>query len=76
MDSQGWVRFRRGDAKAALATLQEAYKLRADPEIAAHIGEVLWALDRHDDANRVWQEAATKFPDNKALGDVMKRFAH
>lgn len=74
MDSQGWVRFRRGDAKAALATLEQAYKLRADPEIAAHIGEVLWALDRHDDASRVWREAAAKFPDNKALSDVIQRF--
>ena len=75
MDSQGWVRFRRGDVKGGLETLERAYKIRPDPEIAAHIGEVLWALDRREEANRVWREAQAKFPDNSALREVIERFA-
>lgn len=50
MDSLGWVEFRLGRLDQALKTLQRAYGIKADAEIAAHLGEVLWKLGRHDEA--------------------------
>ncbi|MBR0568265.1 tetratricopeptide repeat protein [Azoarcus sp. L1K30] len=67
LDSLGWVRFRRGDAATALTHLERAYALRADPEIAAHMGEVLWQLDRRADAERLFDAAIAAHPDNAVL---------
>ncbi|WP_407279701.1 tetratricopeptide repeat protein [Aromatoleum evansii] len=73
LDSMGWVRFRRNDAAGALAHLEKAYGMRQDPEIAAHLGEVLWTLKRQSDASRVWDEALKTNPDNDALKSTVKR---
>ncbi|NTV10522.1 MAG: tetratricopeptide repeat protein [Zoogloea sp.] len=74
MDSMGWVRYRRGDLPGALEYLQKAYGLRADPEIAAHLGEVLWKMGRHEEAAKTWHEAAAANPDNEALTKVIRKF--
>lgn len=74
LDSMGWVRFRQGKLPEALKTLEYAYGLKADPEIAAHLGEVLWALGRKDDARRLLKEAASKNPDNEVLSGTIKKF--
>ena len=42
-DSLGWVYFQRGQRQDALAILQQAFAYRPHPEVAAHLGEVLWA---------------------------------
>ena len=73
LDSMGWVRFRRGDGNGALAHLERAYRMRQDPEIAAHLGEVLWSLHRRTDADRIFDEAMTAHPDNKLLRDTAQR---
>ncbi len=75
LDSMGWVLFRQGDLAGALTHLEQAYTLRDDPEIAAHLGEVLWVLGRQDDARRALLEAQKKYPDNEALADAIKKFA-
>lgn len=75
LDSMGWVLYRQGDLAAALQNLEKAYGIRSDAEIAAHLGEVLWMLERKDDARRVWREAAQRSPDNEALSAVVKKFA-
>lgn len=75
IDSMGWVRYRKGDSAGALTHLQRAYAIRPDPEIAAHLGEVLWALGRREEADRIWQEAAKAHPGNAVLAEVIKRFA-
>jgi tetratricopeptide (TPR) repeat protein len=75
VDSMGWVLFRKGDNAGALTQLQRAYSIRPDPEIAAHLGEVLWMLGRRDEANRTWQEAAKAHPGNEVLAEVIKRFS-
>ena len=74
LDSKGWVQFRKGDKQAALATLQKAFGRRPDPEIAAHIGEVLWALGREADARKVWADAARESPGNETLAATIKKF--
>lgn len=75
LDSMGWVRFRLNDLDGALSHLERAYGIRSDPEIAAHLGEVLWALDRKDEARRMWDTALAEHPDNTALSDTVKRFS-
>jgi len=75
IDSMGWVLYRKGDNQGALTHLQRAFLIRPDPEIAAHLGEVLWALGRRDEAKRIWQEAAKVHPGNEVLAEVIKRFA-
>ena len=72
-DSLGWVEYRLGNLTAALMHLQKAYETRADPEIAAHLGEVLWRLKRQDEARRIWQEAQQVAPDNETLKETMQR---
>lgn len=74
IDSMGWVLYRQGDLAGALIQLKKAYGLRQDPEIAAHMGEVLWGLGRQDEARRVLREAARKDPDNEALAAAVKKF--
>jgi tetratricopeptide (TPR) repeat protein len=75
LDSMGWVLFRKGDNAGALAQLQRAYSIRPDPEIAAHLGEVLWMLGRRDEARLTWREAAKAHPGNEVLAEVIKRFS-
>lgn len=74
LDSKGWVLFRKGDLEGALKYLMRAIELRPDPEIAAHLGEVLWQLGRRDDASRIWREAVAAHPGNEALNQTIKRF--
>ena len=73
IDSMGWVLFRMGDYAAALVQLQRALAIRPDPEIAAHLGEVLWVQGRRDEAKRTWRDASRANPGNEALAEVIKR---
>lgn len=74
LDSLGWVLYRRGDLEGALEQLRHAFEVRDDPEIAAHLGEVLWVAGRRDEAARIWKDAAKAHPENAALADVIKKF--
>ncbi|MDP1957723.1 MAG: tetratricopeptide repeat protein, partial [Rhodocyclaceae bacterium] len=75
LDSKGWALFRMGDRQAALEVLGTAYGMRADPEIAAHLGEVLWSLGRHDEARQTWEKARREHPANETLTETIKRLA-
>lgn len=74
LDSMGWVMYRRGELQRSIEFLQRAMNLRPDPEIAAHLGEVLWALGRRDDAQRTWRDAEKAHPGNEVLTNAIKRF--
>ncbi|HXY76511.1 MAG TPA: tetratricopeptide repeat protein, partial [Steroidobacteraceae bacterium] len=74
LDSLGWVHYRQGDAKGAAGTLQRAYSLGHDPEIAAHWGETLWVSGDQNDARKVWAAALAREPDSKQLKATVKRF--
>lgn len=74
MDSVGWLQYRQGKLDEALKTLQNAYRLKADPEIAAHLGEVLWQLERRDEARKIWQDARGQNPDNQSLNATIQKF--
>ena len=73
LDSMGWILYRKHDHAGALEHLERAYSIRPDPEIAAHLGEVLWSLERHDDALRIWTEALAEHPDNDTLNETVQR---
>lgn len=74
MDSMGWVQFRLGKLEEAEKLLRRAYELRPDPEIAAHLGEVLWVKGRREDAKKFWRDANTKDPKNDTLKNTLARF--
>ncbi|CAM3724582.1 Tetratricopeptide repeat protein [Bordetella flabilis] len=72
-DSMGWVKYRMGDNETALTFLQRAYSRRPEPEIGTHLGEVLWAQGRREEARAIFAAAARKDPSNKTLRDTLKR---
>lgn len=76
MDSMGWVYYRMGKLTDALEYLKRAYERRADPEIAAHLGEVLWVQGDHDHAEKIWATALKADPENESLASVIKKFKH
>jgi tetratricopeptide (TPR) repeat protein len=73
MDSMGWVQFRLGNLEEAEALLRRAYGLRSDPEIAVHLGEVLWQKGDKAGAEKLWREAGAKDPKNDALKSTLAR---
>jgi tetratricopeptide (TPR) repeat protein len=75
MDSMGWVLYRMGRRQEALDYLQRAYTMRADGDIAAHLGEVLWADGQQDEARKLWTNALKENGQNEALQNAIKRFA-
>ena len=74
MDSMGWVQFRLGNIDAALDFLKKAYNIKKDPEISAHLGEVLWHAEKIGEANRIWNESLKQYPDNKILLNTIKKY--
>ena len=73
IDSMGWVQYRMGKLKEAEELLRRAYSIRPDPEIAVHLGEVLWVRGQKADAHKMWREASSKDPDNDALKSTLAR---
>jgi tetratricopeptide (TPR) repeat protein len=74
LDSLGWVRYRQGDSKVALVTLERAYYISHDSEIAAHWGEAIWASGDHIQARKVWAAALAREPDSQQLKATLARF--
>ncbi|BBP03272.1 hypothetical protein TPL01_06970 [Sulfuriferula plumbiphila] len=74
LDSMGWAQYRQGNLGKSLDYLQRAFALRKDPEIAAHLGEVLWVKGNRDEARKLWQTALDGNPQNQALLGVMQKF--
>jgi len=73
IDSHGWVLYKLGRNEQALERLQTAYEAFDDHEVAAHLVEVLVALDRRDEALELLIAATEKRPDSPLLDDVRKR---
>lgn len=74
IDSMGWGEYLMGNLDKSEGYLRRAFTANPDPEIAAHLGEVLWKKGDKDGARKVWQDSAKANPDNEALKAVMKRF--
>ncbi|UTA47473.1 tetratricopeptide repeat protein [Simiduia sp. 21SJ11W-1] len=73
IDSLGWVQYRLGNYAEAILRLREALKLYPDPEIAAHLGEVLWVTGQQQEALEVWQAGIELNPRNSIIPNAMKR---
>jgi len=73
IDSLGWWHYRSGEHDKALELLGRAHKLLDDPEIAAHLGEVLWVSGDKQRANTVWNHALKTAPDDDILKEAMQR---
>ncbi len=72
-DSLGWVEYRLGNRDEAIRLLRTAYQARPDTEIGAHLGEVLWAAGRTDEARMVWREARSRDAANDVLVETLAR---
>ena len=75
MDSMGWALFRMGKLDDAESYLRRALAERSDAEIAAHLGEVLWAKGDRKTAQEIWQSQLKSTPDNQLLLDTVRRLA-
>ena len=73
MDSLGWVQYRLGLYEEAKKSLENAFELFPDHEVAAHLGEVLWVMGEKRAANRVWQNALELQPDSEIIKEAMDR---
>lgn len=74
LDSVGWYLYRVGDYQAALEYLMRSYERLPDPEVAAHLGEVLWMKGRQDEAIDIWRQAWDVENPNHSLERTMQRF--
>ncbi len=74
LDSMGWVLYRLGKLDEAVEFLRKALALRNDPEIAAHLGEVLWVMGNKEAAKEIWETALKDTPTDNRLLEVIQRF--
>lgn len=74
LDSVGWLRFRQGRLTQATEYLRKAYDQLKDPEVAAHLSQVLWQDGRFAAARRLLEEASTANPDSAILNTLKPRF--
>ena len=75
LDSMGWIAFRQGRMSDAEGYLKRALEKFQDGEIAAHLGEVLWAQGRQDEAKKVWDAQLKVQPDSDILKKTVARLA-
>jgi Flp pilus assembly protein TadD len=73
VDSMGWVQYRLGNLTAARASLTRAFRLKADPDVAAHLGEVLWAMGDHSGARTLLLDAQRRDGDSDTLRETLQR---
>ncbi|BCD84737.1 TPR repeat-containing protein [Pseudomonas solani] len=73
LDSLGWINFRLGNMDEAERLLRQALKEFPDHEVAAHLGEVLWARGKQSEAREVWSEALKTQPDSPILRGTLQR---
>ena len=73
VDSMGWIAFRRGRLEEAEKFLRRAWEIEKNPEIAAHLGEVLWTMGKKDAARSVWLEAMKIDMENPVLEETLQR---
>ena len=74
LDSMGWVLYKMGNYAEAIAYLRKAQAQHNDPEISAHLGEVLWKSGDQRAAKEVWEKAQITFPNDEKLRQVIQYF--
>ncbi len=74
LDSMGWVLYRLNRLPEARDYLQKAYDKTKDSEIAAHLGEVMWAMGDRDQAKALWKAARKATPGDRVLEETVRRY--
>ena len=74
IDSLGWVHYRLKNFEIAIEHLRRALSLFQNDEVAAHLGEALWAIGETDEAKEIWEKALEIAPDSEILKNVIERF--
>lgn len=74
LDSMGWGYYLTGNQAKSLEFMRRAFAALPDPEIAAHLGEVLWQQGARDEAKNIWLDNLNKNPDSVVLKAVIKKF--
>jgi tetratricopeptide (TPR) repeat protein len=74
LDSLGWVYYKKGDLTQAENYLKQAFDIHPDPEIAAHLGEVLWQKGQREQAKKIWGDALRADPENEVLLTTHRKF--
>lgn len=75
LDSMGWVLYKQGQTDDALDYLSRAWEAYADPEVAAHLGEVLWKTGEREQARIIWEEGFEQDPDHPILIETVERLS-
>ena len=81
LDSLGWVLFKRGKAKDAVAPLEKAIQLLqvADATVHEHLGDVYFEIKDRTKAKLAWEKAETLAaaakPPDKRLPEIRKKLA-
>ncbi|MBI3479136.1 MAG: tetratricopeptide repeat protein [Nitrosomonadales bacterium] len=74
MDSVGWGYYLSGKLDESVKMLRRAFAGDANPEIAAHLGEVLWVRGDKEEAKKIWQNSLKENSGNKPLQAVIQKF--
>ena len=74
LDSMGWIHFKLGNLKIAYEYIKKAYSINKDPEIAAHLGEILWVQGKKEEAQKIWENSLNHHPSNTVLLETTNRF--
>lgn len=72
-DSVGWGHYRLGNLTKSVEFLRRAFAANPDPEIAAHLGEVLWQQGNKSEAAKVWQDTLKAHPESDPLRAIIKK---
>ncbi|HEX4870726.1 MAG TPA: tetratricopeptide repeat protein [Nevskiaceae bacterium] len=73
IDSLGWVQFKLGQVAEARRLLEQAFARAPDPEIAAHLGEVLWSQGEREAARAIWARGRALDPEHAVLRETLER---
>ena len=73
MDSMGWIHFKLGNLDIASQYIKKAYAINKDPEIAAHLGEILWIQGKKEEALELWKNSLNRHPSNTVLIETTNR---
>jgi tetratricopeptide (TPR) repeat protein len=73
LDSMGWVLFKLGRVEEAIPYLRKAFDQFPDPEVAAHLGEVLWINGDRQEALKIWNKNLAENPNDTKIPETMRR---
>lgn len=76
IDSLGWVLYRTGHYRQAVAHLERAVELRPeDATINDHLGDAYWKVGRLNEARFQWQRALSLEPDAELAASIEAKLA-